>query len=129
MPTIQIETEQLLHAALQMPRPELEQFVRRLFTLKAREETAVLTEREAELLTQINRGVPSAIQERLNELVLKRRAENIDARELQELKQLTDEVEKADAERLKFLTELAHLRNVSLQKLIEQLGLKPNPHE
>lgn len=129
MSTSQIETEQLLNAAMRLSSAELDQFVARLFALKAREETAVLTEREAELLTQINRGVPSATQERLNELVLKRRAENIDARELQELKQLTDEVEKADAERLKFLTELAHLRNVSLQKLIEQLGLKPNPHE
>ena len=31
MPTIQIETEQLLNAALQMSRPELEQFVAKLF--------------------------------------------------------------------------------------------------
>jgi hypothetical protein len=34
MPTIQVETEQLLHAALQIPRAELEQFVTRLLALK-----------------------------------------------------------------------------------------------
>ena len=128
MSTSQIETEQLLNAAMRLSSAELEQFVARLFALKAREETAVLTEREAELLTHINQGVPSATQQRLNELVLKRQAKNIDAQELQELKRLTDVVEKADAERLKFLTELAHLRNVSLRGMIEQLGLKPVPH-
>jgi hypothetical protein len=36
MPTIEIETEQLLKAALQMPEEELQRFVTRLFTLKAR---------------------------------------------------------------------------------------------
>jgi len=36
MPTIQIETEQLLNAALQLPEEELEQFVFKLFPLKAR---------------------------------------------------------------------------------------------
>ncbi|MGH9842355.1 MAG: hypothetical protein ACREEM_26710 [Blastocatellia bacterium] len=86
MPAIQIETDQLLHAALQMSRPEIEQFVRKLFSLKIREETPGLSEREAELLTRINQGLPAATQERLNVLIKKRRAETINAKELRELK-------------------------------------------
>ncbi len=39
MPMIQVETEQLLHAALQMPRAELEQFVTRLLALKMSQDT------------------------------------------------------------------------------------------
>ena len=93
MPAIQIEPEQLLHAALQMSRPEIEQFVRKLFSLKIREEAPGLSEREAELLMQINQGLPATMQERLNELIVKRRAENISAKELKELKKLTDQVE------------------------------------
>jgi hypothetical protein len=129
MPTIQIEKDQLLDALLQMPQRELEQFVAKAFSLKARERTHALSEREAELLFKINKGLPSAAQRRLNELIDKRRAEAISAKELRELKKLTDQIEESDAKRLELLTELAHLRNVPLRKLIKQLGLKPAPHD
>lgn len=129
MPIIEIEKEQLMNAVLQMPRDELEDFVRRVFSLKAREYTPTLSERESELLLQINRGLPSATQERLNELIAKRRAEIISAKELRELNKLTDQVEKLDAQRLELLTELAHLRAVPLRKVIKQLGLKPVAHD
>jgi hypothetical protein len=129
MPTIHVEADQLLQAALQMPREELERFAARLFALKVRQDTPSLSEREAELLIQINQGLPAAVQERLNELIDKRRAETISAKELRELKSLADQVEKLDAERLKSLTELAHLRAVPLRKLIKQLGLQPVPHD
>lgn len=129
MPTIQIDTEQLLNAALQMPQSELEQFVARLFALKARQDAPGMSEREAELLMKINQGLPSAQQERLNELIDKRQARTINAKELRELEKLTDQVETFDAERLKLLTELAPLRGISLRKLIKQLGLKPVPHD
>jgi hypothetical protein len=129
MPTIQIETEQLLNAALQMPREELEQFVARLFALKAREYAPVLSEKETELLLKINQGLPPAMQQRLNELIDKRQSHTITQDELEELIQLTDQVELFDAERLKHLIELAHLRGVTLDELIKKLGLKPIPHD
>jgi hypothetical protein len=129
MPTIQIEKEQLLEAMLQMPQRELEQFVAKAFSLKARERTRALSEREAELLFKINRGLSPATQQRLNELIDKRRAEAISAKELRELKKLTDQIERSDAKRLELLTELARLRNVSLRKLVKQLGLKPVSHD
>jgi len=129
MPTIEIEKEQLLNAALQMSRSELEEFVLKLFSLKAREETPCLPEREAELLMKINQGLPPEMQEQLNELIDKRQAGTISAKELRELKKLTAQVEKFDVERLKLLTELAALRHVPLRKLIKQLGLKPVPHD
>ncbi|MGH9938698.1 MAG: STAS/SEC14 domain-containing protein [Blastocatellia bacterium] len=129
MPTVQIEKEQLLDAVLQMPQRELEQFVAKAFSLKARERTRALPEREAELLLKINQGLPSATQQRLDELIDKRRDETINAKELRELKKLTDQIEKSDAKRLELLTELARLRNIPLRKLIKQLGLKPVPHD
>ncbi len=129
MPTIQIETDQLLKAALQMPEAELKQFVAKLFSVKASQKVPTLSQRESELLLKINRGLPLALQERLNELIRKRRAESISDKELRELKKLTDQVEKLDAERLELLTELAALRHIPLRKLIKQLGLKPVPHD
>jgi hypothetical protein len=129
MPTVQVEKDQLLDAVLQMKQEELEQFVSRALTLKAQRRTSALPEREAALLTKINQGVPSSIQERLNRLIEKRRAGTINAKELRELKKFTDHIENSDAKRLELLTELAHLRNVPLRRLIKQLGLKPVPHD
>jgi hypothetical protein len=129
MPTIHNGTDELLQAALQLPPVEWEQFVTRLFTLKARERAPVLAERESELLGQIYQGLPTATQQRLNELIEKRQGYTITETELQELNALTDQVELFDAARLERLIELAHLRNMPLAQLIQQLGLKPVPHD
>ncbi len=129
MPSIQIEADQLLNAALQMPEEELKQFVAKLFSLKASQRVPTLSPRESELLLKINRGLQPALQERLNELIQKRRAESINAKESGELKKLIDQVETFDVERLALLTELAAIRNIPLRKLIKQLGLRPVPHD
>ena len=126
MPSIQIETEQLLNAALQMPRPELEQFVRRLFALKARQESPGLSERETELLMKINQGLSLETAQRRKKLIAKREAETITKKELQELIHITTEVERLNVERIKNLIELASLRNVTLDELMDQLGLRPS---
>ncbi|HEX4945234.1 MAG TPA: STAS/SEC14 domain-containing protein [Blastocatellia bacterium] len=123
------KTEQLLHAALRLPTPELKQFITRLLSLKARENAPVLSEREYELLLKVNQGLPPAMQQRLNELIDKRQSYTITDAELQELIQLTHQVEAFDGKRLESLVELAHLRQVPLEKLITQLGLKPVPHD
>ena len=126
MPTIQIEPEQLLHAALQMPRPELEQFVRRLFVLKARQEAPGLSEREAELLMKINQGLPLDVAKRMKKLIAKREAETISKKELRELIEITTEAERLNVERIKNLIDLASVRNVTLDELMDQLGLRPS---
>jgi hypothetical protein len=126
MPTIQIETDQLLQAALQMPREELEQFVARLFALKAQQETPGLSEREAELLMKINQGLPPATSKRMKKLIAKRQSGTITEDELQELICLTDESERLNVERLKHLIELAAVRNITLDELMDQLGIRPH---
>jgi len=127
MPTIQIEKERLLNAVLQMPRSELEEFVRQVFALKAREYAPTLSAKETELLLKINQGLPAGLRQRLNELIDKRQAHTIAPDELAELIQLTDQVEMFDAERLQQLIELAHLRGVTLDELIKKLGIKARP--
>ena len=127
MPMIQVEAEQLLHAALQMPRAELEQFVTRLLALKIRQDTPHLSQAESELLLTINQGIPSATQQRLDTLIAKRQAHTLTVGEQQELIQITAQIEQRDAERLQHLIELAALRHVTLDALTQQLGLQPAP--
>lgn len=129
MPTIQIGTDELLNAALQLPQVEIEQFVQRLFSLKARERTAVLSEREAELLEKIYQLPPADRQQHLNQLIKKRQAYTITPDELQELIALTEQAEAFDVARLELISELAHLRNVPLNQFIQQLGLPRVSHD
>lgn len=125
MPTTQIKTEKLINAALRMPRAELERFVARLFALKAREETPSLPQRQCELLLKINQGVPEALQRRYDSLIRKRRHHKLTGAERRELLGLTQQVEQFDVERLERLSELAHIRGVSLPDLMQDLGIKP----
>jgi DNA replicative helicase MCM subunit Mcm2 (Cdc46/Mcm family) len=129
MPTIQIETEQLLNAALQMPQEEFEQFLAKLLSIKARERAPVLSERESELLLKINEGLSPTDAKRMKDMIAKRQSYTITEAELQELIRLTDEAERLNVERLKHLIELAHLRNVTLDQLMDQLGLRPEPYD
>lgn len=122
------ETEKLLSAALQMSRPELERFVARLFALKAKEETPSLTKRETELLSNINRSVPEDMQRRYAALVRRRLHHKLTRSEHTELLELTKRLEEFDVQRLKWLSELAQLRGVSLPDLMCDLGMNtPEP--
>lgn len=128
MPMIQVDSEQLLHAALQMPRAELEQFVARLLALKIRQDTPHLSQTESELLCKINQGIPLATQQRLDALIAKRQAQTLTVGEHQELLQITEQIERFDVERLQHLIDLATLRQITLDELMQQLGIKPTPH-
>lgn len=69
--------------------------------------------------------MPPHIQQRFNELVAKRQAETLTPEELQELLQLTDQIETSDAQRVQYLGELARLRGISLPDLMKELGIHP----
>ncbi|HMV51599.1 MAG TPA: STAS/SEC14 domain-containing protein [Blastocatellia bacterium] len=129
MPTIQIEPEQILNAALQLPRQEFDRFAAKLFALKAREETPNLSEAETGLLLKINQDLPPPARRRMNKLIERRGEGVITPAELEELIRLTDQSEEIGVERLQCLAQLAMLRSVTLDELMRQLGIKPVPHD
>ena len=95
MPTVHIETDELVKAALQLPPIELEKFVTKLFVLKAKEHTPSLSQRESELLLRVNQTLSPPQRKRLNLLIKKRQAHTITSAELQELKQIAKEARAA----------------------------------
>lgn len=125
MPTIQIETEQLLNAALQLPQFELDQLVARLQVLRREAKVPRLSQRESELLRLINQGTPAKLQQRYKALRRKRRQQQITRTEQREFLALSQQLEQLDGERLRLLAELAQLRALSLPDLMQQLGLHP----
>ena len=80
-------------------------------------------EREAALLCKINRGVAPAVRQRYTELHAKLLDETLDDEEHNELLSLVEIIEKADADRLRYLLELAQLRSTTLDVLMDQLGI------
>jgi hypothetical protein len=107
----------------QLPLPELEQLVDRVIAIRAERRAPHLTGNESELLSRINQSLSAGDRARLKELIHMRDAETITSPELQELIGMTDRLEKLQAERLAALAELATLRGVTFDEVINQLGI------
>jgi len=104
---------------------ELDQVMQEVLILRRKKLPSVLSQNETELLKKINTGAPSVIQKRYNFLVKKRNNETLTDEEYQELLELTTYMENLGVKRLEYLLELAKLRNLSLDEIVEQLQLKP----
>ncbi len=128
MPSIQVDTEQLLQAAAQLPHFEFEKFLSRLHTLRRQATVPHLSQRETELLRQINQTLPSATQKRYESLRRKRQQTRLSAADEREFMALTKQREQFEVDRLQHLAELARLREVTLPALLKQLGIEtPDP--
>ena len=117
--------DELVKAAEQLPQIDLENLTAQVLTLKARRAAPELSKNEAELLRNINRGMPDELQNRYRELITGRRSETLTESEHAELLHLTNQFEKHEAERLKYFTELARTRKISLTELLDELGIEP----
>ena len=134
MPMVQVVSEvkvdlnQLLDGIAQLDLPELERFSFKVSNLVAQRKSPYLPQRESELLQQINLSLPAEKRQRYAELNAKLLDETITLAENQELGELIEQIEQADVERLQALVELAQLRNMSLARLMEQIGVSQSPH-
>ncbi len=129
MSNIRIEAElsadALLAALTQLSTEDLNRFVQRALLLQAQRRAPSLTSSESDLILRINEPLAAGVRTRFDELVARRRAETLTADEHQELLALTDTIENFEAQRIKYLAELASLRQVSLAALVDQLGIRP----
>jgi hypothetical protein len=128
MPTVQVkaqlDTDDLLQAVKQLSPSELEGFVSDIIAFQAHQKAPGLSGDESELLLKINQGLPPDIQERYDELIVKRQSETLTPGEYDELLRITDLVEKLDAKRVEYLKELAFIRQTSLTTLMEDLHIR-----
>ena len=116
----------------QLSLPDLERLVSLVLALLAQRKALSLPLAEAELLLKINRGIPEATQKYYNELIARRQAEILTPDEYSQLLQLTEQIEKLEAQRLEYLAQLARLRKTSYPKrarsaiagLMENLGIQ-----
>jgi hypothetical protein len=80
---------------------------------------------EGELLNKINLDISETDWTNYRHLIGLMRAETITEKEHKDLIALGDKIEIANAERVKYLFELAELRGISVEKLMKNLGIAP----
>jgi hypothetical protein len=122
---INIDLEQLLNGVAQLETAELEHFAEQVNLILSRRRTEHQT--ETQLLQCIQQSLSESAQQRYDELGEKLRAETISHAEHQELLALINVVEQANVDRLQCLIELAQLRHVSLNDLMQQLKIQTPP--
>jgi hypothetical protein len=96
--------------------------------LAVQEELPRLSKAETDLLQNINLGLSQESWMRYHELKAKKDDETLTPEEQSELITFADEIERANVKRVKYLVELARLRNVSLEKLMSDLGIQTPPY-
>lgn len=130
MTTIQIQSnlpfDTLLESLQQLSAEELAELTQHSARLHAQRRASNLSETEVDLLGRINRGiVPPEIQARCATLTDKQRRSVLTPQEEMELTALIDEIEELNASRSGYILQLANLRGVSMEELMQSLEIKP----
>lgn len=124
----QVSSSDILQAVEQMPPAELEEFLQKVATIHARRKAKGLSHAETELLHHINNPLPQPTLTRYRELIALRRQEQLTTAEHVELLQLSDALEDSNTQRMGWLADLARLRGSPLLKVMNDLGIKPQPY-
>ncbi len=124
----QASVAELIDNAARLDTGEFNNFFDKMLKLRAQRVAPVLSEEEADLLKKINRGFPQKKWERLDFLNDKLEYETISEAEHEELSVLIEAYEKYSLQRLRQLGQLAMIRKVSLDEVMNQLGIQPHRH-
>jgi hypothetical protein len=117
--------DELLKAANELDEPGLDRLIHQVAVLRVSRKAQVLPAEEAQLLQQINQGVPTDLRAQYQVLRAKREAETLTVPEHQSLIKLSSQIEQIGADRLEALATLAQLRQISLTELMQSLGIQP----
>ncbi len=113
----------LFHEVERLDNRSLDIFIDNVMSLRVRREVSNQQRQEALLLEKINKSLPLKQVERFRMLNKKRLDETLTASEYDELLILLEKTEKLNTNRVKHLSALARLRNVSVRELMKQLDI------
>ncbi len=121
----EIDIESVMQGMGKLNNSELEKVLSRISIMLAQKKAPNLPKKEAKLLLEINKSFDDIVLQRYASLSQLMREDKLSEEEHQELMQLIDEVELADAKRLKAIVELANLRAITVDELMKQLNIHP----
>lgn len=126
---LEVTTENLLNAVVQMPENEFNRFVKRARALRKNgEKKRIVSPVEADLLHKINTIFPPGKRHRFDELYARFKNNDLNDDEYEEALALNDEIEMLNAERIGLIGELAKLRGQTLEEVMDffELGNSKN---
>ena len=121
--SVQLSVSEILNNVENLETNKFEQLYRELFSLRVRRNGASLNAAESQLLNKINSEFDPKKWERLTYLDWKLEYSALTPKEEMESLKLAEAYENYSVERLKCLSQLAMLRQVSIDKLMAQLGI------
>ena len=119
-----MSVDELLKAVDSLSEPDLDNLVKRALFVRARRKMNVLTAAETDLLLEINQGIPAQVHDRYEVLLKKRDDETLTEADYRELLDLSNQIEGFGVKRIEALAKLATFRQVSLPKLMHDLGIQ-----
>lgn len=117
---LEVTTENLLNAVVQMPESEFNRFVEKAKEIRTKRKPFA----ENDLIHKINTIYSAEKRQQYNRLYEKFQQENITPKEYKELLKLSDEFEMLNAKKLEYLGELAKLRGQSFEKVVKEFKIK-----
>ncbi len=118
-----MSVDELLRAVDDLSESDLENLVNRVRSVRTSRKPSILSTQETTLLLQINHALPEELHQEFLVLRDRRDAETITEAENAHLSDVSDRIEILAAERADALVELANLRQVTLTKLMDDLGI------
>ena len=115
--------DEILAGVAQLDTPELENFMQQVGSIVAHRKAPSLSKQEEALLGIINRGFPEPFWQRYKALFLKKDKGTLSENEYNELLQMVEQVEEYNVERLQALIDLAKIRGVDLNTIMQDLGI------
>ena len=123
---MQMPVAEIVRIAANLEIQEFESLYKKLSTLRLQKRgVPVMDETELKLLQQINKEFSANKWERLEFLDWKLEYRTLNEAEEVESLELAEAYEEFSVDRLEKLVQLAKLRRVHIDELMEQLGLKP----
>jgi hypothetical protein len=119
-----MSVDELLKAVDNLSEPDLDDLVKRALFVRASRKANVLTAEETPLLLEINKGIPTELNDRYEILLNKRDDENLTEVEYAELLEISSQIETFGVRRIEALAKLATIRQIPLLQLMDDLGIQ-----
>jgi hypothetical protein len=113
----------LYQEADRLDNQSLDAFIAQIMSMRLRREVSDSQKKEADLLKKINQSLSIPEINQFRFLNNKRVETGVSEQEQVELVRLLEKIEKLNVNRIKYLTHLARLRNISVRELMNQLGI------
>jgi len=119
---------ELLSAVQRLKKTDFEDFYAKIKSLHGNAEVQSIASQELRLLEKINSDLPKKTQLRWHLLLARRDEGTLTIEEKTELVRLTEVVEDWETKRLRWLAQLADLRQITLPEVVKQYKILPLTH-